>query len=181
MEIYEDLDITTDETPDESLTELIERANSELPTTTGFDKTLDRNFDFNVTNSQFVQFSKEIFPIFLKNNLSKIDIKVLFFLLNHLQPHGFVVLPKYADIADPAAPDDDVEMLSISVRRLSMSLKTLQDNDLILKVRVGVFMFNPKFISAENLLNKNRTSKRYEVYKAKISRAKTANTKKDED
>ena len=177
MEFYEDLDMITGEFEDETFNELLNRVNNGLKTT-GFDKTIDRNFDFNVTNSQFVQFSKEIFPFFLDNSLSKIDIKVLFFLLNHLQPHGFVVLPQYKEIANPAAPDNDVDILSISARRLSMSLKTLQDNDLILKVRVGVFMFNPKFISAENLLNKNRTSKRYEIYKKEISKAK-ANRKKD--
>jgi hypothetical protein len=172
MEFYEDLDLTADE----NFTELLERTNNEFKLS-GFNRTLDRDFDFTVTNSQFVQFSKEIFPIFLEDKLSKIDIKVLFFLLNHLQPHGFVVLPKYKEIANPSAPDADVNTLSISVRRLSMSLKTLQDNDLILKVKVGVFMFNPQYISAENLLNKSRTSRRYEIYKDEISKAKAKRQK----
>lgn len=175
MEFYEDLDMTIDEFADDTFTDLLNRVNNGL-NTTGFDRTLDRDFDFNVTNSQFVQFSKDIFTFFLEDKLSKIDIKVLFFLLNHLQPHGFVVLPKYKEIANPAAPDD-VNNLSISARRLSMSLKTLQDNDLILKVRVGVFMFNPKFISAENLANKIRTNKRYEIYKEEISKAKAKRQK----
>lgn len=164
----------------------------------GYDRTLDRKLDFNVTTSQFVQFSKDIFPLFLENKLSKIDIKVLFFLLNHLQAHGFVVLPPYEEIAKPTSPDSDVSVLSISQRRLSMSLKTLQDNDLILKIRVGVFMFNPKFISAENRVNKTRTLNRYESYKENFSEARakrkeeleilkaeaaaqSENTKKDED
>lgn len=174
-ELLEELDMTTDE----SFTELLNRANDGLKTT-GFDKTLDRELDFTVTNSQFVQFSKEIFSFFLEDELSKIDIKVLFFLLSHLQPHGFVVLPKYKEIANPAAPND-VNNLAISTRRLSMSLKKLQDIDLILKVRVGVFMFNPQFISAENLLNKSRTSRRYEIYKKEISKAKANRVKKLEE
>ena len=174
-ELLEELDMTTDE----SFTELLNRANNGLKTT-GFDKTLDRELDFTVTNSQFVQFSKEIFSFFLEDKLSKIDIKVLFFLLSHLQPHGFVVLPKYKEIANPAAPND-VNNLAISTRRLSMSLKTLQDIDLILKVRVGVFMFNPQYISAENLLNKSRTSRRYEIYKKGISKAKANRVKKLEE
>jgi hypothetical protein len=125
---------------------------------------IDRDADFLPTKSRFFQFDVDLIPIFMSGNLNKNDIEVLFFLLQHMQNRNISVLPKYEKITNYRAPfnPQNLDILRLTPKSVSTSLKQLKDLGLIKKIRNGVFIINPYLISNERGSFKERTQAYYD-------------------
>ena len=125
---------------------------------------IDRNADFLPTKSRFFQFDVDIIPIFMSGDLNRNDIEVLFFLLQHMQNRNISVLPKYEKITNYQASFDpeNLNILRLTPKSVSTSLKKLKKKELIKKIRNGVFIINPHLISNEKGYFKEKTKEYYD-------------------